>query len=156
TRSARCLVAIGVAIALTPSWLPTLGPRVPLTSYKPAATVTSLSLSTWIRTTFPLQSAATQNNNIPATKRWALLIGLNDYAGSTVSNIGSRQDATELYAVLLKLGWRKDHIMLIVDLNGTASHIIDAIRWLASKTNAYSTVVFHYSGHENWTRTLAD
>jgi hypothetical protein len=69
-----------------------------------------------------------------------LLIGLNDYAGRTARNVGSRQDAEELRNILLKLGWRKDHIMLIVDLNGNASHVIDAIRSLASKTNSSSTV----------------
>jgi Caspase domain len=39
---------------------------------------------------------------------------------------------------------------LLRDLPATASHIIDAIRWLASKTDNSSTVVFHYAGHENW------
>jgi len=44
----------------------------------------------------------------------------------------------------------------IKDSNATAQHILDGIRWLAYKTRSDSIVVFHYSGHENHTRTLAD
>jgi hypothetical protein len=121
-----------------------------------SAAVSSSSISTWVKTKFPLQAAATQSSTRPATLRWALLIGLNDYAPPTADNIGARQDAESLRYSLLKLGWRTDHIILIKDRDGTAAHIIEGIRWLATKTTSLSTVVFHYSGHENWTRTLAD
>ena len=46
--------------------------------------------------------------------------------------------------------------MLIRDRAGTARHIIDAIRWLSLKTTTASRVVFHYAGHEKYTRTLTD
>jgi hypothetical protein len=85
-----------------------------------------------------------------------LLIGINDYSGSTPSNVGSRQDAEALGQYLVKLGWRGDHIFLLRDLNATASHIIDATRWLASKTTSTSTVVFHYAGHENWRHSSSE
>src|SRR5205807_10417800 len=91
-----------------------------------------------------------QTSSNPATSYWALLIGVNDYSGSTPSNVGSRQDADALGAYLQKLGWRSDHILILRDLNATASHIIEAMRWLASKTTSTSTVVFHFAGHENW------
>src|SRR5207248_502090 len=64
--------------------------------------------------------------------------------GSSTNGTGS------LSSYLQKLGWRSDHIFLLRDLPATASHIVDAIRWLASKTDGSSTVVFHYAGHENW------
>ncbi|MGZ4206697.1 MAG: caspase family protein [Actinomycetota bacterium] len=124
-----------------------------LSTYSAAGTVSSGS---WISDTFPHQAAARQTSGDPASQHWALLIGLNDYEGSTTDNVGSLQDATALRDALLKLGWRSDHIMTIGNRAGTAAHIIQAIRWLASKTDGTSTVVFHYSGHENWTRTTAD
>jgi caspase domain-containing protein len=116
----------------------------------------SITLSSWIKATYPNQVKAREYSTVPASKRWALLIGLNDYASPTVDLTGSRQDAEELRTVLLRYGWRSDHIMLIRDRLGTAQHIIDAIRWLSLKTTTASTVVFHYAGHEKYTRTLAD
>jgi len=120
------------------------------------AAAASTSSSSYISSTFPSQSRATQVSGQPATYYWAFLVGINDYAGSTESNVGSRQDAELLSKHLLGLGWRSDHIILMRDSKATASHILAGIRWLASKTNGSSTVVFHYSGHENWKVTSAD
>ncbi len=115
-------------------------------TYTAAGTVAS---SSWINRYYSKQAAATQTSD-PATHSWALLIGINDYSGSTESNVGSRQDAESLNTYLQRLGWRSDHILLLRDLPATASHIVEAIRWLASKTDSSSTVIFHYAGHENW------
>jgi len=118
-------------------------------TYSAAATVASTS-SSWVNKYYSKQAAARQTSGVPASYYWAVLIGINDYSGSTASNVGSRQDAESLSSYLQKLGWRSDHIFLLRDLPATASHIVDAIRWLASKTDGSSTVVFHYAGHENW------
>lgn len=100
------------------------------------------------RDLFPAQTRATIDPAIPATNYWALLIGINDYAGSTRDNVGSYQDARDLRVYLLNIGWRNDHIALIANRYATASMILQGISWLASKTNSASTVVFNYSGHE--------
>src|ERR1043166_6992487 len=135
----------------------TLGAILTLAFLATYAQPAEATISSWIRSTYPAQAAATQNNSIASTKKWALLIGINNYAYPTVDNVGSRQDAESMYFYLVKKrGWRTDHIILMRDGYATASHIIDAIRWLATKTNGYSTVVFHYAGHENHTRTTAD
>jgi len=131
-------------LAVTPD-----GNGAGLQTYSAAANVAASS-SSWINKYYPKQAAATQTSSNPASSYWALLIGINDYAGNTSSNVGSRQDAEALGQYLVKLGWRSDHIFLLRDLNATASHIIEAMRWLASKTTSTSTVVFHYAGHENW------
>jgi len=120
------------------------------------STPVAITLSSWIKSTFPGQAAAREYSTDPRTKRWALLIGINDYAYPTQDLMGSRQDAEELRTVLLRQGWRSDHIMLIRDRLGTAAHIIEAIRWLSLKTTTASTVVFFYAGHEKYTRTTAD
>jgi hypothetical protein len=77
-----------------------------------------------------------------------LIIGINDYAGSTRDNIGSYQDATSLRSYLLGLGWRSDHILLLGNRQATRSRIVQGLQWLASKSDSGSTAVFHYSGHE--------
>ncbi len=97
---------------------------------------------------FPKQTAASIDPAVPATNYWALLIGINDYAGGTRDNIGSYQDARELRKHLLSLGWRGDHIVLLANRTATASMITQSLRWLASKTDGSSVVVFNYSGHE--------
>ena len=124
-------------------------------TYSAAGTVAGAS-SPWISQYYAKQSQATQTSSNPATSYWALLIGINDYSGSTPSNVGSQQDADALGAYLQKLGWRSDHILILRDLNATASHIIEAMRWLASKTTSTSTVVFHYAGHENWRHSSSE
>ena len=138
----------------------TLGAILTLASiaaYVQPAHATTTLISSWIKAKYPAQARATQTNSIAATKRWALLIGINNYASPTVDNVGSRQDAESMYFYLTKKrGWRADHIILMRDGDATAAHIIDGIRWLRAKTNGYSFVVFHYAGHENHTRTTAD
>lgn len=96
---------------------------------------------------YPAQARATRTTG-PGGNFWALIIGINDYAGSTRDNIGSYQDATALRTHLLGLGWRSDHVLLIGNRSATRTRIIQGLQWLASKTDGASTVVFHYSGHE--------
>lgn len=105
---------------------------------------------------YPAQANASIDPSIPATNYWALLIGINDYAGSTRDNVGSYQDARDLRRHLLSLGWYSDHIALIANRDATVPRIIQGVRWLASKTNSSSVVVFHYSGHEMPLKTSSD
>ena len=101
------------------------------------------------RDLYPLQWDADVDPAIPATNYWALLIGINDYYGGTRDNIGSYQDARDLRQYLFHLGWRYDHVVLLPNRDATASMILQAFQWLASKTNDQSVVVFNYSGHED-------
>ena len=91
----------------------------------------SITISSWIKAHYPKQASAKQYSTIPATKRWAFIVGINAYASPTGDLVGSRYDATELRTVLLNMGWRSDHIMLMTDSAATASHIIAGIRWQA-------------------------
>lgn len=92
--------------------------------------------------------AARQIDGDRASFHWALLIGINDYAGSTRDNIGSYQDAVALRELLLAQGWKPDHILLIGNRAATMAGVREGLAWLASKTDARSRVIFHYSGHE--------
>jgi hypothetical protein len=81
---------------------------------------------------FPEHAAAFQDPADPASTRWAVLIGINEYtSGSVADNIGSRQDAEDLRAHLLTSGWRDDHILLLTDRDATGRNITDALRWLS-------------------------
>jgi len=120
-----------------------------------ANTVSNAS-SPRFRDLFPSQQAARVDASDPATNYWALLIGINEYRGSTTDNVGSYQDARELRKYLLSRNWRSDHIVLLGNTQATASMILQSIRWLASKTNSSSVVVFNYSGHEKPFHTSSD
>ncbi|MFN2615094.1 MAG: caspase domain-containing protein [Actinomycetota bacterium] len=113
-----------------------------------AITRTTTARKTPMQRWFPAQYAASQSISDPASSYWALLIGINAYSGSTEDSIGSKPDAQSLSSFLRSMGWRSDHIMVLTDSKATASNIVQSIRWLASKTNNDSTVVFHYAGHE--------
>ncbi len=96
---------------------------------------------------WPAQDAATQDVRQPDTTRWALIIGINKHRGSVRDNVGSAQDAHDLRAHLLSLGWRDDHIVLITDYDATHANITAGMTWLAKKTTTESVAAFHYSGH---------
>lgn len=97
---------------------------------------------------FPQQTAATQRpDRDPSTAFWAVLIGINEHEAPTRTNVGSRQDAEELYERLRSLGWRHRNIVMLRDETATREMIEQAIAWLARKTNRRSVAVFHYSGH---------
>lgn len=128
------------------------------TSVAAASTTTASSSSSGsgFASKYPAQADAYVDPSVPASNYWALLIGINDYAGSTRDNVGSYQDARDLRKHLLTLGWQSDHIALISNRDATVTRIIQGIRWLASKTNSSSVVVFHYSGHEKPLKTSSD
>jgi hypothetical protein len=122
----------------------------------PGAQPTDSRSESWISQAYPAQSRATQAPGDPASFYWALLIGINDYASPTRDNVGSRQDAQSLSFFLTHHGWRSDHILLLTDRTATSSHVISTIRWLASKTDGRSVVVFHYAGHGVQVRKKVD
>lgn len=96
---------------------------------------------------FPAHAAATQDPDDPASSRWAVLVGVNEHQGSTRANVGSRQDAESLYAHLMDMGWSEDHVLLLTDELATRETIVEAVAWLARKTDDASVAVFSYSGH---------
>src|SRR5258706_8035133 len=82
-------IAIAVALGLASTWIGVAPARA--------------GVSTWISTKYPLQTHASETT-APSTHKWALLIGLNDYASPTVDNIGARQDAEGMRTILVGLG----------------------------------------------------
>jgi hypothetical protein len=90
---------------------------------------------------------------LPATssaatdERYALLVGVNDYAGRTHDTVGAVGDVDDFRDVLLRAGWRDDHIRVLRDRSASAAAIRDGLQWLADHASARSFTIFHYSGH---------
>ena len=79
--------------------------------------------------------------------RWAVLVGIQDYAGRTHSTVGARGDVAAIRSALLASGWRNDHIMVLTDRQATAQGIRYAFDWLAARSTSHTFSLFHYSGH---------
>lgn len=80
-------------------------------------------------------------------EKWAVVIGISEYQGATVSTPGSAGDAAIVREALLRNGWRDDHIEMLVDEAATADAIRGALARLAERSTDTSFSVVSYSGH---------
>jgi hypothetical protein len=80
-------------------------------------------------------------------ERWALVIGVSDYAGRTHDTVGGAGDAHDVREALVRSGWPADHVLMLVDGAATASAARDGMRWLVERSHERSFSVFHFSGH---------
>jgi hypothetical protein len=83
----------------------------------------------------------------PPSMRWAVVIGVGDYGGSTHSTVGGAGDAVAVRKALLAAGWRDDHILMVKDGAATAAGIRSAFAWLASHSSSRTFSLLHFSGH---------
>jgi hypothetical protein len=83
----------------------------------------------------------------PPSMRWAVVIGVGDYGGSTHSTVGGAGDAVAVRKGLLAAGWRDDHILVLKDGAATAAGIRKAFAWLASHSTSRTFSLLHFSGH---------
>lgn len=95
---------------------------------------------------YPAQAVAEADGG-RGSDHWALLIGINEHEGAVADNVGSRQDAEHLRALLIRSGWAGDHIVLMTDADATGEMIREGLAWLERKSGDDAKVVFHYSGH---------
>jgi len=79
--------------------------------------------------------------------RWAVLVGIQDYAGNTHSTYGAAGDVSAIRTSLLRSGWRSDHIRTVVDGQASGTGIINAMAWLADHSGPETFSLFHFSGH---------
>ncbi|HUR13578.1 MAG TPA: caspase family protein [Mycobacteriales bacterium] len=83
----------------------------------------------------------------PPSMRWAVLIGITDYAGSTHSTVGGTGDVVAIRKALLQAGWRDDHILIVKNGQASAQGIRSAFAWLAQRSTPRTFSLFHFSGH---------
>lgn len=88
---------------------------------------------------------------------YALLIGINEYASSTVNNLGGCTNDVDAMSQLLQERFQvpADNIRTLKNSEATAanieaafrSHLIERARELASTSSELPPFLFHYSGH---------
>ena len=81
------------------------------------------------------------------TDRWALLVGITRYRSPVHQTVAGAQDAALVRDLLLRSGWRSDHIRLLTDGAATGQALADGLTWLGRHSGGGTFSLFHYSGH---------
>jgi hypothetical protein len=110
-----------------------------ITISAPGATNTPQTVSV----SLTINSAAPTDDN-----KWAVIIGIADYAGTRNDLYHPDDDAREMYTALTEIyGFPESHITMLIDSEATLANIKAAIAWLAQNEDSESTVVFFFCGH---------
>ena len=80
-------------------------------------------------------------------ERWAVLVGISDYAGTEHDTLYNREDAINMKNLLIRHGWQSDHIKLLTDSQATIERIEFAIKQIDFKEDNDDIVLFQFSGH---------
>lgn len=91
--------------------------------------------------------AAAARSPQAGSDRWALVVGITDYAGRTHSTVAGADDAADFRELLLRNGFADDHVRVLTERQATAAGIRDGLRWLVDHSSPTSFSVFHFSGH---------
>jgi len=83
----------------------------------------------------------------PPANRWALLIGIDQFQGSTRPNFGGVGDVTDVREALVRNGWPDDHIRVLTNSGARAADIRAGLAWLVANSSPTSFSMFWYSGH---------
>ena len=80
-------------------------------------------------------------------QKYAIIIGISDYAGTKNDLQYCDDDAYAFDSALLAAGWDSKNIILLIDSAANHDAIIQAIRTTKGDEGANDQVVFFYSGH---------
>lgn len=79
---------------------------------------------------------------------WAVLIGINDYPGSSGDLPFSVNEILSFRNTLLDGGnWLDSHIRVLTDNDATIDGISDALKWLDENEGENDISIFYYAGH---------
>src|SRR5215470_3589750 len=94
--------------------------------------------------------ASTPAPNRPVADKWALIIGISEFADSSLNLKYPAKDARDLYDYLVGDGhFAKDHVKLLVNEKATREQILSAVgdKWLPKVVNPDDLVVVFISSH---------
>ncbi|MEA2828835.1 MAG: hypothetical protein QOG43_3274, partial [Actinomycetota bacterium] len=83
----------------------------------------------------------------PPSNRWALLIGIDEFQGSTRPNFGGVGDVTDVKEALIRNGWAADHIRVLTNSGARATDIRAGLAWLVANSSPTTFSLTWYSGH---------
>jgi hypothetical protein len=81
-------------------------------------------------------------------QKFAVLIGINEYANPSMNLEGSVNDATNMQALLTRdFGFAPSNVILLTNQQATGRGIIQALVQMRQRVTAGDLFVFYYSGH---------
>lgn len=79
---------------------------------------------------------------------WAVLIGINDYPGSSGDLPFSVNEILSFRNTLLEGGnWQDSHIRVLTDSDATVNGVFDALNWLDENEDKNDISIIYYAGH---------
>lgn len=82
-----------------------------------------------------------------AASVYGVIIGVNDYPGTTADLHGAVPDAEDMSDALAMNGVPAANVRTLLDGNASTTSITDALQWLVATARPDSTVVLFYAGH---------
>lgn len=80
--------------------------------------------------------------------RFAVVVGINDYAGTTRDLQGAVEDAKLMRRALVnRLGFPNQNVILLTNGQASRGYILGSLDWLVEHSRAGGTVAFFYAGH---------
>jgi hypothetical protein len=81
-------------------------------------------------------------------EKYAIVIGISDYPGTSMDLQYSDDDAVDVFAALTTLyGYKTANIYLLKDADATRSGVMNAIAAVGAEASSGDEVLFFYSGH---------
>ncbi len=96
----------------------------------------------------PPSPAAVEPGDWP--EGFAVVVGINDYPGTSNDLSYCVPDATGVSALLPKVGFTPEHVVMVTDARAKKANISAQIASLASKMGPEDVFVLYYSGHGNF------
>jgi hypothetical protein len=88
---------------------------------------------------------------VTPARKWAVIIGISNYLNSKkngLTNLSFADDDAKAFLYTLgKLGWKKDHIQLLVNHNATKRNISIALESWLTKANHNDQIVIFWASH---------
>lgn len=79
---------------------------------------------------------------------WAVLIGINDYPGTSGDLPYSINEINSFKKTLITKGnWNESHIKMIKDSEANHDNIIDALEWLGEQETSIDVSIIYFVGH---------
>ena len=79
---------------------------------------------------------------------WAVLVGINDYPGSSNDVPFSINEILSFRNTLLEGGnWLESHIQVLTDGNATIDGVFNALKWLDENEDENDISIIYYAGH---------
>ena len=84
---------------------------------------------------------------VPGTGTWAVVVGIDDYPGTSNDLRSAVNDANDVDTALAAMGVPTEQRLVLRDGQATAGRIKEAVDWLVARAGPEATAVVFYGGH---------